>query len=164
MKQKQLLEIILPESLSDLPVRIVRGPVCSELVLSLTVPEAVLKPEPVSADGSEQKYAFIWRQNDYLKVALDEILWIEADKSYSIIHLTGKRELTVSFNIAVIRKKLPETGFIRIHRSHIVNLRHVESLMGNSLKIGNMWLTIGREYRDIVFGRFVFLGVRKSGK
>lgn len=160
MKQKLLLEITLPESLSDLPVRIVRGTGGRELVLSLTASDA----ESISGDESERKYAFIWRQNDYLKVSLDEILWIEADKSYSIIHLSGKRELTVSFNIAVIRKKLPEADFIQIHRSHIVNIRHVESLMGNSLKIGNLWLTIGREYRTIVFDRFIFLGVRRCGK
>lgn len=160
MKQKLLLEIILPESLSDLPVRIVRGTGGRELVLSLTAPDA----EPVSGNGAEWKYAFIWRQNDYLKVSLDEILWIEADKSYSIIHLSGKRDMTVSFNIAVIRKKLPEADFIQIHRSHIVNIRHVESLMGNSLKIENLWLTIGREYRDIVLDRFIFLGIRRCGK
>lgn len=160
MKQKLLLEIILPESLSDLPVRIVRGPGCKELVLGLTASDA----EFVSGNGFEQKYAFIWRQNDYLKVSLDEIVWIEADKSYSIIHLTGKREQTVSFNIAVVRKNLPETDFVQIHRSHIINIRHVESLMGNSLKVGNMWLTIGREYRNALFDRFIFLGVRRLVK
>lgn len=160
MKQKLLLEIILPESLSDLPVRIVRGPGCKELILGLTPSDAELD----TGNGSEQKYAFIWRQNDYLKVSLDEILWVEAEKSYSIIHLTGKRKQTVSFNMGVIRKNLPETDFVQIHRSHIINIRHVGALMGNSLKIGNMWLTIGREYRNAVFDRFIFLGVRRLVK
>lgn len=160
MKQKILLEITIPESMSDLPVRIVRGPGCKELLLGLTPADAVLD----SGKGSEQKYAFIWRQNDYLKVSLDEILWIEADKSYSIIHLTDKREQTVSFNIAVLRSNLPETDFVQIHRSHIINIRHVGGLMGNSLKVGNMWLTIGREYKHAVFDRFIFLGVRRLVK
>ena len=33
----------------------------------------------------ERKYVFIWRQNDYLKAAVDEIQWIEAAGSYSRI-------------------------------------------------------------------------------
>ena len=41
----------------------------------------------------ERKYVFIWRQNDYLKTAVDEIQWIEAAGSYSRIHLTGGRSL-----------------------------------------------------------------------
>ena len=32
----------------------------------------------------------------------------------------------MSFNLASVRRKLPESDFIRIHRSRIVNLRHVE--------------------------------------
>ena len=71
----------------------------------------------------ERKYVFIWRQNDYLKAAVDEIQWIEAAGSYSRIHLTGGRILVISFNLASVRRKLPESDFIRIHRSRIVNLR-----------------------------------------
>ena len=70
-------------------------------------------------------------------MAVDEIQWIEAAGSYSRIHLTGGRSLVISFNFASVRRKLPESDFIRIHRSRIVNLRHVETLVGNSLKIGN---------------------------
>lgn len=160
MKKKQLLEIILPNAMADMPVRIVRGSAHKELVLGLTE----LDTESAFSDELEKKYVFIWRQCDYLKVSLEEILWIEADKSYTIIHLTGKRNLTVSFNIAVVRKRLPETDFIQIHRSYIINLRHVESLMGNSLKIDNTQLTIGRNYRDGVFAHFIFFGVRRLDK
>ena len=92
------------------------------------------------------KRQWIWRQNDYLKAAVDEIQWIEAAGSYSRIHLTGGRILVISFNLASVRRKLSESDFIRIHRSRIVNLRHVETLVGNSLKIGNEL--------------FIFLGVR----
>ena len=73
----------------------------------------------------ERKYVFIWRQNDYLKAAVDEIQWIEAAGSYSRIHLTGGRILVISFNLASVRRKLPESDFIRIHRSRIVNLASV---------------------------------------
>lgn len=77
--------------------------------------------------------------------------------------LTGGRSLIISFNLASVRHKLPENDFIRIHRSCIVNLRYVETLVGNSLKIGNELLAIGREYKDALFERVISLGVTENG-
>ena len=135
-----------------------------ELRLCLCPPDG--EERHVNETCSERKYVFIWRQNDYLKAAVDEIQWIEAAGSYSRaagsysrIHLTGGRSLVISFNLASVRRKLPESDFIRIHRSRIVNLRHVETLVGNRLKIGNELLAIGREYKDALFERVIFLGV-----
>ena len=147
MRKNQQLVIVLPEGSEELPIRIVRG--CP--------PDG--EERHVNETCSERKYVFIWRQNDYLKAAVDEIQWIEAAGSYSRIHLTGGRSLVISFNLASVRRKLPESDFIRIHRSRIVNLRHVETLVGNRLKIGNELLAIGREYKDALFERVIFLGV-----
>ena len=135
MRKNQQLVIVLPESSEELPIRIVRGSRSMELRLCLCPPDG--EERHINETCPERKYVFIWRQNDYLKTAVDEIQWIEAAGSYSRIHLTGGRSLVISFNLASVRRKLPESDFIRIHRSRIVNLRHVETLVGNSLKIGN---------------------------
>lgn len=157
MKEKQLLVIILPEHLEKLPVQIIRGAGYENLVLS------VEQENNVSFSiTNKRQYAFIWQQSDYRKVALDDILWIEAAGSYSVFHMAGGKSLMIAFHLAVVEKKLPQTDFIRIHRSYIVNLRHVVSLVGNSLKIDDRLLVIGREYRAKLSDRFIFLGVRKN--
>lgn len=157
MKEKQLLVIILPEHLEELPVQIIRGAGYENLVLS------VEQENNVSFSiTNKRQYAFIWQQSDYLKVALDDILWIEAAGSYSVFHMAGSKSLMIAFHLAVVEKKLPQADFIRIHRSYIVNLRHVLSLVGNSLKIDDRLLVIGREYRTKLSDRFIFLGVRKN--
>ena len=147
MRKNQQLVIVLPESSEELPIRIVRGSRSFELRLCPSDGEE----RHINETCPERKYVFIWRQNDYLKAAVDEIQWIEAAGSYSRIHLTGGRILVISFNLASVRRKLPESDFIRIHRSRIVNLRHVETLVGNSLKIGNELLAIGRSRHDQCF-------------
>lgn len=159
MKEEQCIVITLPECLSHVPVEIIRSSKSKGIVLDIA-----------EKDGSEfvsnhtKEYAFIWRQSDYLKIRLDEILWIEASVSYSKIHLVNNRSMVISFHLAVIEKNLPGNDFVRIHRSHIVNLRHVTSLIGNSLNVKGHLLTIGREYRDDFHNRFVFLGIRQKGK
>ncbi len=160
MEVKHHLVITLPEDMADVPIYIVKGSGPQKIVLNVC-------PEDVGAtfvDSLEKKYALIWKQNSYAKVAFDDILWIKAEGSYCTIRLTRKREMTVSFHLAVVEKELPVSDFARIHRSYIVNLKHVESLIGNCLKIEDVLLTIGREYREKTLDRFVFLGVRRNNQ
>ena len=133
MRKNQHLVIVLPEGSEELPIRIVRGSRSFEL--RLCPPDG--EERHINETCPERKYVFIWRQNDYLKTAVDEIQWIEAAGSYSRIHLTGGRILVISFNLASVR----------------------ETLVGNRLKIGNELLAIGREYKDALFERVIFLGV-----
>lgn len=161
MKEKQCLIISLPAHLADLPIQIVRG---SGQGLVCSVQRMDEENNIEYSVGEDKKYIFIWRQNDYLKLTLDEILWIEAEGSYSRVYLTGNRNMVISFNLAVIEKDLPGSDFIRIHRSYIINLHHVNSLMGNSFIIEGKLLTIGRAYREDVLSHFIFIGVRRKTK
>lgn len=160
MKEKQCLIITLPLHLADLPIQIIRGSNDKKLICSLQVAEDKVEYSNVK----REKCVFVWRRNDYLKLELDEILWIEADGSYSRLYLTQNRNMVVSFHLAVIEKKLPNIDFLRIHRSYIINLKYVISLIGNSLNIEGKLLTIGREYREAFLDRFIFLGVRRKDK
>jgi two-component system LytT family response regulator len=54
----------------------------------------------------------------------DEILYIEADRNYSYVHLiSGKKEI-VSMQLGQIEKAIPATHFFRINRSVIINLQY----------------------------------------
>lgn len=157
-QKKKQITIVLPDCMTNTPVRVVRGNGCSEIILDITPVDEHLRP----ADPEDVKYALIWRNIGYVKVALDEIEWLEADGGYTILHLTGCRDITVSFNMAQVRKTLPQNDFIQIHRSYIVNLKHVNGKIGNCLKIGDRLFAIGRKYRDIVMSRFIIIGVRRN--
>jgi len=159
-KKKQGVIITLPPHLSELPVRIVRGTGFKELVCSIEPQD----DNSLCRTEMPRKYAFVWRQNSYLKLTLDEIVHLEACGSYCTIHMTGQKEMVISSRLAIVEKVLPDTDFVRIHRSHIVNLRHVTCLTGNTLSVGKDTLPIGREYRDAFLDRFIFLGVRRNRK
>ena len=150
---KQYFAIILTENISDTSEQYLIRDNAGGLFISLC---------PRNGNTPEQRYALIRRQDDYLMVSLDRILWIEASESYSMVRLADGRSLTVSFNLSIIKKALPTDDFIRIHRSYIINLKHVESMIGNSLRIGGKLLPIGREYKEAFYDRVVFLGTRKN--
>lgn len=159
METKNRLVLMLPKELADMQVTVMRSNADHKIIFSIQKAE-----EEGNGETGRQnlKYAFVWRQEDYLKISLGDIMWIEAERSYSVVRLTGGRSLTVSYNLAVIEKNLSHTDLMRIHRSYIVNLNYVSSLTGNCLVVGKKLFPIGREYRSQIFDRFIFLGVRRG--
>lgn len=63
--------------------------------------------------------------NGYEYIALEEIIRLEADRSYCAIILKGGKKLLVSKCLNEFNKLLRGKDFYRIHNSHMINLRHV---------------------------------------
>lgn len=53
------------------------------------------------------------------------VLRIEADGSYCLIHLTDGKPMLVSRKLGELEEDMAGRGFLRIHRSHLVNAAHV---------------------------------------
>lgn len=154
----QELVIILPEGMENTPVRIIRNERTEELCVNVV---NLSEPKRYSSTA-EVRHTFIWHQNEYECVSLNEIIWIEANGSYCHIHTTRKRTFTLSYPLARIEERLPQNQFIRIQRSFLVNIDHVKKLTGCSLIVDNRIFKIGDSYKKQVFSKFIFLGVHKS--
>ncbi|MGB8191844.1 MAG: LytTR family DNA-binding domain-containing protein [Chitinophagaceae bacterium] len=59
---------------------------------------------------------------------IDDILRLEADRSYTHIHLVNKRPFIASKTLKHFEDMLEEFNFIRTHKSHLVNPRHITRL------------------------------------
>lgn len=62
----------------------------------------------------------------FIVLKLDEIIYCEAERSYTIFHLTGNKTVTVSKSLIEYDNLLKDTSFLRIHKSFLVNLHHVK--------------------------------------
>ena len=72
---------------------------------------------------------FVRDGNAVLALLLADIERVEAQDDYVRIHTQRKRYL-VSLRIRDLEDRLPNPPFLRVHRSHIVNLDHVERMVG----------------------------------
>ena len=82
-------------------------------------------------------------------INLDDIIAIEADGSYSKLHLTDNKLITTSKNLKYFEDVLPEeASFFRSHRAWIVNLAFIEYLNKTTLNItlanGNVTAKVSR--------------------
>ena len=67
-------------------------------------------------------------RNGFLLINPADILYLEAESSYTrMVYETDKDE-TVSVNLGIIEEALPSKTFFRISRCHIINLDYLESV------------------------------------
>jgi hypothetical protein len=65
-------------------------------------------------------------QTTYVQIA--DILWVEAAGNYVELHLARQRTLLMRTTLASLQQRLESTGFLRIHRSRLVNTAVVASI------------------------------------
>ncbi|MCF0205951.1 MAG: response regulator transcription factor [Bacteroidales bacterium] len=102
---------------------------------------------PCSFDGMEDNFIFIKSERKYVKIRFDELLFIEGLKDYVIIHATHGKYMT-AMNVKTIYNKLPENIFIRVSKSYIVNVNHIDDIDGVYVNVKGNQIPIGRSYRD----------------
>ncbi|WP_129713623.1 LytTR family DNA-binding domain-containing protein [Pedobacter sp. SYP-B3415] len=69
-------------------------------------------------------------------IELDSIVHIEADSNYSVFNLVNLEKITVSKVLREYEELLPDTRFVRVHKSSIVNLDFVKEFHSrNGLQI-----------------------------
>ncbi len=59
---------------------------------------------------------------------LDNIVRFESDENYTRVHLSDKQVIMVTRTLKDFDEMLNDSGFCRVHNSHIVNLSYVASL------------------------------------
>ena len=67
----------------------------------------------------------------YTMVKTTDILYCEADSSYTIVHLINGKKIITSKLLKLIEELLPNQTFYRIHKSYIVNLNLIKKYVKN---------------------------------
>jgi len=114
----------------------------------VTSPESIA-PVPVIKDH----FMTIRADRKWYKINFDDLIYIEGQKAYVTFH-TRTRKITALISLKELEKSLPPGRFIRIHKSFIVSIRHVETLEGNMVGIYGQKLSVGSSYRKNVYNLF----------
>lgn len=91
--------------------------------------------------------AFIYVKADkkMVKILLKDILYLEGLKDYIKIHTTYNQVVTYR-SLTYFTEKLPADLFMRVHRSYIVGLAHINSFSAIEINIGSATIPIGTTY------------------
>jgi len=105
---------------------------------------AILKEEH---SQREDDYIFIKSDQKLQKVNYNDILFIEALADYVKIHTCDKRYITLQ-TMKSMEDKLPGRYFKRVHRSFIVSLDKIMTIVGGNVEINGQRIPIGKNYKD----------------
>ena len=61
----------------------------------------------------------------FIVVKLEDIIVCEAEKNYTVFHLVNRKPITASHTLLEYEELLKDTTFLRVHKSFLINLRHI---------------------------------------
>jgi DNA-binding LytR/AlgR family response regulator len=100
-----------------------------------------------------QDRLFIKLQDRMIRLFLQDILWVEADDYYCKV-MTREREILVGQTLKRFMEALgtlPE--FMRVHRSYVVNLKHIEEIGDVFMVINEQKIPINKAAREELLNR-----------
>jgi DNA-binding LytR/AlgR family response regulator len=97
---------------------------------------------------------FIREEGRVERLLLKDILYAESMQNYCRIHTVNGSHLPL-LPLKELIQALPEADFFQIHRSYVVNLKAVEAIVGNQLRIGQELLPVSRANRAELERRLV---------
>ena len=110
--------------------------------------DAIQEQDPPG--GGEYGRIPIKSDGKYIQTDLDEIRYLESYGNYVKVWLKDEYLLTPR-TLKSFEEQLPEDRFLRIHKSHMVNLGYVDYLEGNQIRLKDETvLPVGKTYRKKV--------------
>ena len=115
------------------------------LELKADAPTAAVAPEKTVAP--KETSFFVKVDGVQRKVRFEDILYVESKGNFVRLHLADTRLMTAD-TLSNMDKKLSPYGFLRVHKSFIVNLEKITGLEGNRLLIQDTKIPIGNSYKQ----------------
>ena len=113
-----------------------------------------LLQRPPSNMATDKDYFFVKCGQQYEKIQLRELLFVEAMQNYVQLH-TMRGKFTTLLPLKSILKELPASEFLQVHKSYLVAINSVETMEGNLIRIGTHQIPISRSYQKEVEQRIL---------
>ncbi len=109
---------------------------------------------PAVAEPKEE-YLFLKVEYQLVRIAYDDILYVEGLKDYVKVILKSDTKPTLSLtSLKALEEKLPSSKFMRVHRSFIVNLDKIGAVTRNTIQIGTITIPVSDQYKE-AFSQFL---------
>ncbi|MEX2594914.1 MAG: response regulator transcription factor [Anditalea sp.] len=94
-------------------------------------------------------YIFLKVEYQFIKIILKDIIFIEGYKDYVKVHLESRSSPLLSLNsLKNLEDLLPARQFMRVHRSFIISLDHIQSITRNTVNMGKVTITVSDNYKE----------------
>lgn len=92
-----------------------------------------------------EAHIFLKVNKKLIKINLNDVLYVESLKDYIRFQTVDGRHV-VHKSLTAITEELPQSDFIRVHRSYTISISKITAIEGNFIEISNKRIPIGRHY------------------
>ena len=99
---------------------------------------------------AQDRFMFVKSDYKLIRIALDDILYIEGLKEYVRIYLEDGTKIMSLMNMKKLEDYLPRPEFLRTHRSYIVHMTKAQQIDRFRIVFGEEYIPISDSYKDDV--------------
>ena len=98
--------------------------------------------------SEEKEFLFVKSEYKQLRIKLADVLYFEGLKDYLKIWLKDNpKPILTLMSLKSLQEELPETQFMRVHRSFIVSLNNIDVIERSQIIINNQRITVSEQYK-----------------
>lgn len=110
-------------------------------------PPSIQPASVVPAPEPMPDTVFLKSDKKVYQVSYQDIIYLESLGSYVKFHLSNQVIITLE-RLSNYEQSLPANSFVRIHKSYIVNIKKIQVIEGNTVKINALELPVGNVYKS----------------
>lgn len=132
--------------------------------IELAIHNATVRMPPPPADrdtnGREallqiNNYLYIRQNYQFVRIDMNDLLYLEADNSYTKLVTTGRKYI-VRLTLSNILERISQPSLVRVHRSYAININSVDSFNDVEASIGSQLIPLSRSCKDEFMRHFSY--------
>jgi two-component system, LytTR family, response regulator len=110
--------------------------------------------ERLVSNQKQESSIFVKDGHDWVRVNLNEVLYIQSDTNLLFIH-EKDRKITTRMTVAEMLNILPNDIFVRTHKSFIVSLKHIQKIERHQITVQNIAIPLAGSYKEVIENRLL---------
>lgn len=106
----------------------------------------------IEQELSTESFFYIKVGKRMVKIQTSDILYIESLTSFVYLHTTTEKHVCYK-KISEFEESLSASKFIRIHRSFLISIAHIQAYSASHVEVNGKSIPIGRLYRNEVLAK-----------
>jgi DNA-binding LytR/AlgR family response regulator len=108
-----------------------------------------LEQKSVAQIDADNDFLFLKSEYKIRRINFNDILYIEGLKDYIKVYLQNEPKPILTLNsLKTLETKLPESKFMRVHRSFIVNLERIHTIDRSRIVFGNTYIPVSDQFKE----------------
>ncbi|MEO6733198.1 MAG: response regulator [Ferruginibacter sp.] len=116
------------------------------------------KPEH-AASYHTKDYMFVRDGYVFRKIFFNDLLYLESDANYIILHLKSQKKVMVRSTLNDFAEQVDQKVFIRVHRSYSVNINMIDDIFPTEISIAGTKIPVSKSFREELLK---VLGIKES--